>query len=160
MKNMLPLTCRILAVIITLVLANLAHSIELRWLTIADAAVSPAQYIDVGETGRSLGDKYMFDQPLRNANGDIIGTNAGQCTRIKLQASLQCQWTLRVPQGAITVAGEEFEKGESILDIINGEGIYSGISGSMRSFKNRNGSFTQILDFTLPFPPLDIASWK
>ena len=68
MKNILSLMTKTLALIFSLPLANLAHSIEMRWLTVADAAISPALYIDVGETGPSLGDKYTFDHPLHNAH--------------------------------------------------------------------------------------------
>ncbi|NRA42723.1 MAG: dirigent protein, partial [Pseudomonadales bacterium] len=111
-----------------------------RWLTIADAKRSPAEHIDLGKPGDSLGEHYVFDQALLNKDGRDIGNNSGYCVRTKLQHSLQCQWTLTLAEGTIQVAGREFDQGESIIPIVGGSGKFQGIDGYMRSFKNPDGN--------------------
>ena len=119
------------------------------WITIADAKRSPAVYIDGGAAGDSLGDQYIFDQPLLDASGKKIGINSGFCLRTLLNHSLQCQWTLTFKDGSIQVAGREHDQGESTLAIVGGTGIYQHISGEMSSVKNKQGNYRQTLRFTL-----------
>jgi len=114
-------------------------------ITIADARDKPAQYVDNGEPGDSVGDVLTFDQPLLNEDMQEIGNNSGTCIRSRVGHSFQCQWTLTLENGSIQVAGREYDLGTSILSIIGGTGKYSGISGEMESTNNNNGTFTQIL---------------
>ncbi|HEB28313.1 MAG TPA: hypothetical protein ENI05_11155, partial [Porticoccus sp.] len=118
-------------------------------VTIADAKSSPAVLVDIGKTGNSLGDQYIFDQPLLNASGLVIGNNSGVCIRTKLDHSQQCQWTLTLKDGSIQVAGRELDQGESLIAIVGGTGRYKTISGDMGSVKNPDGTFTQTLRFNL-----------
>ncbi len=123
-------------------------------VTIADARSSPAQYIDTGIAGDSVGDILVFDQPLLDNNKQTIGTNSGTCIRTRIAHSFQCQWTLTFASktastGSIQVAGREYDHGISTISIIGGTGIYSGISGEMQSSKNNDGSFTQRLRYTI-----------
>lgn len=119
-------------------------------ITIADARVHKAQLTDLGEPGDSVGDILTFDQPLLDENMNPIGTNSGSCIRTQVGHSFQCQWTLSLAEGDITVAGREFDQGTSTLSIIGGTGIYSGISGEMDSTNNNNnGTFTQTLRYRL-----------
>ncbi len=130
-----------------------ANNTDTKWLTIADAKSSPASYVDVGKKGESLGDQYIFDQPLLDSQGNIIGNNSGFCLRTKLQHSMQCQWTLSLTDGTIQVAGREFDQGESLIPIVGGTSKYQGISGLMHTFKNDDGRFTQTLHYRLPKQP-------
>jgi hypothetical protein len=116
-------------------------------VTIADASASKAQFIDIGEPGDSAGDILVFDQPLLDEYRQQIGTNSGTCTRTRAGHSFQCSWTLTLENGSIQVAGREFDKGKSVISIIGGTGIYSGITGDMESVNNDNGTFTQTLRF-------------
>jgi len=119
-------------------------------VTIADARVNKAHFIDIGEPGNSVGDILTFDQPLLDEQGRKIGTNSGTCTRTRVAHSFQCQWTLTLADGSIQVAGREFDQGVSILDIVGGTGRYRGISGEMRSVNNNDDTFTQTLRYRLP----------
>jgi hypothetical protein len=47
--------------------------------------------------------------------------------------------------GSIQVAGREYDAGTSVISIIGGTGIYSGIKGEMDSTNNNDGTFTQVL---------------
>ena len=116
-------------------------------VTIADARSHPAQLIDLGSTGDTVGDLLVFDQPLLDASMKTLGNNSGTCIRTRPAHSFQCQWTLSLPGGNITVAGREFDTGTSLLSIIGGTGEFTGITGEMESTNNNDGTFTQILRY-------------
>ena len=118
-------------------------------VTIADAQTGPATLVDVGETGDSVGDMVLFDQPLLGEDGAVIGNNSGVCIRTRVGHSYQCQWTLTFDDGSIQVAGREADQGSSAISIVGGTGVYTGISGEMTSTNNNDGTFTQTLRFRL-----------
>ena len=123
-------------------------------VTIADARNNPAQLIDTGEPGDTIGDILVFDQPLLDKDKKEIGNNSGTCIRTRVAFSFQCQWTLTFANkiknnGSILVAGREFDKGTSTVSIIGGTGNYSGISGEMKTTNNNDGTFTQVLSYTI-----------
>lgn len=123
---------------------------ETTLITIADAKTSPAIYMDLPPKGDSLGDQYLFDQPLLNSKRQKIGTNSGFCVRTRLDHSLQCQWTLTLKNGTIEVQGREFDKGISSIAIVGGTGQYRYITGEMESKNNGDGTFLQTLTYSLP----------
>ena len=123
-------------------------------ITIADARNHPAQLIDNGEPGDTVGDILVFDQPLLDKVMKAIGNNSGSCIRTRVGHSYQCQWTLTFDSknqngGSIQVAGRELDKGISNISIVGGTGKYSGIAGKMESTNNNDGTFTQVLYYTL-----------
>ena len=123
-------------------------------ITIADARNNPAQLIDKGEPGDSVGDILIFDQPLLDKDMNVIGNNSGNCIRTRVGHSYQCQWTLTFDSqnqesGSIQVAGREQDKGVSSISIVGGTGKYSGITGAMESTNNNDGTFTQVLYYTI-----------
>ncbi|MDT8283094.1 MAG: dirigent protein [Gammaproteobacteria bacterium] len=129
-------------------------------ITIADAREHPARHIDLGETGDSIGDILVFDQPLLDEQKNIIGNNSGNCIRNRVAHSYQCQWTLTFNSNnettdSIQVAGREYDTGSSNISIVGGSGKYSGISGEMISTNNADGTFTQVLHYRLT---IDFAS--
>lgn len=123
-------------------------------ITIADAREHPAQLIDLGEAGDSIGDILLFDQPLLDINKKTIGNNSGTCIRTRAAHSFQCQWTLTFSNksettGSIQVAGREYDTGSSTISIVGGSGKYFAISGEMTSTNNADGTFTQVLHYRL-----------
>ena len=122
-------------------------------VTIADARTQPATLVDLGETGDSVGDMVVFDQPLLDQDGAVIGNNSGVCIRTRVGHSYQCQWTLTFDDGSIQVAGREADQGSSAISIVGGTGAYTGISGAMISTNNNDGTFTQTLTFRLRQSP-------
>ena len=118
-------------------------------ITVADARIDSAQLIDIGETGDSVGDILVFDQPLLDEQHKPIGNNSGTCVRTRVGHSFQCEWTLTLENGSIQVAGREFDQGASAISIVGGTGAYSGISGDMQSVNNNDGTFTQTLRYRM-----------
>ena len=118
-------------------------------ITIADARSHSAQFVDLGQPGDSVGDMFIFDQPLLDEHENDIGNNSGTCIRTRIGHSFQCQWTLTFENGSIQVAGREFDRGASDIAIVGGTGTYSGISGKMTSVNNNDGTFTQTLYYRL-----------
>lgn len=117
--------------------------------TIADARKHPATYVDVAPKGESIGDMFVFDQPLLDEQKKVIGNNSGFCIRTKLGVASQCQWTLMMAAGSIQVAGRETEKGTSAISVVGGTGMFKGIRGEMQSTNNQNGTFTQVIYYQL-----------
>ena len=118
-------------------------------ITIADARIDKAQFIDIGTPGDSVGDILTFDQPLLDQHMRKIGNNSGTCIRTRPGHSFQCQWTLTLDDGTIQVAGREFDKGASNISITGGTGSYAGITGEMKSVNNNDGTFTQTLIYSI-----------
>jgi hypothetical protein len=131
----------------TLALAACSEETLRTLVTIADARVDTAQYIDTGDPGDSVGDILVFDQPLLDKDMKEIGNNSGTCVRTRVGHSFHCQWTLTFENGTIQVAGREFDQGTSTVSIVGGSGKYSGISGEMESTNNNDGTFTQTLHY-------------
>ena len=114
-------------------------------VTIADGRSGIAQSVDLGETGDSPGDIFVFDQPLLNSNREPIGNNSGFCIRTLPGKFSECQWTLTLENGTITVAGRESDTGTSMIPIIGGSGKYLLARGVLATTPNSDKTYTQIL---------------
>lgn len=118
--------------------------------TIADARSGIATPVDLGPTGDSPGDMFVFDQPLLNEARENIGSNSGYCVRTLPGQFSECQWTLTMANGTITVAGREAEMGTSLVPIIGGTGAFEGASGVLATTPNGDRTFTQVLTLLKP----------
>jgi hypothetical protein len=118
-------------------------------ITIADARSGIAEKIDLGKPGDSPGDMFVFDQPLLDPNHQVIGTNSGFCVRTLPGKFSECQWTLTLPNGTITVAGREADNGTSMIPIIGGSGDYQSATGVLATTPNDNRTYTQVLTLYL-----------
>jgi hypothetical protein len=123
-----------------------AHAKQDRTLiTFADARSGIASPVDLGAPGDSPGDMFVFDQPLLNEAREPIGSNSGYCIRTLPGQFSECQWTLTLADGSITVAGREAEQGTSLVPIIGGTGVYQGVRGVLATTPNGDRTFTQVL---------------
>ena len=118
--------------------------------TIADARSGIATPVDLGPPGDSPGDMFVFDQPLLNEARENIGSNSGYCVRTLPGQFSECQWTLTMANGTITVAGREAETGTSLVPIIGGTGAFEGASGVLATTPNGDRTFTQVLTLLKP----------
>jgi hypothetical protein len=123
------------------------HAGEARVLKTIVDATSGVTRIDLGASGDSPGDMVVFDEALLDETGAKIGSNSGFCVRTLPGQFSECQWTLTLADGAITVAGREADAGLSSVPIVGGTGAYAGASGVMTSAPGANHTFTQVLTF-------------
>ena len=96
--------------------------------------------IDLGESGDSLGDQFIFSGDLFK-HGKKVGIDGGVCTIVRLEpmvsATAQCVATAELPKGQITVQGlltftEETEGEPSFLAITGGTGKYREAQGQLK----------------------------
>jgi hypothetical protein len=118
--------------------------------TIADARSGIAKPVDLGEPGDSPGDMFVFDQPLLNEARETIGNNSGFCIRTLPGQFNECQWTLTMADGTITVAGREADTGTSQIPVVGGSGAYLGVTGVLATTPNGDRTFTQVLTLLKP----------
>jgi hypothetical protein len=118
--------------------------------TLADARSGIATPVDLGPPGDSPGDMFVFDQPLLNEAMENIGSNSGYCVRTLPGQFSECQWTLTMANGTITVAGREADTGTSLIPIIGGSGAFEGASGVLATTPNGDRTFTQVLTLLKP----------
>ena len=89
--------------------------------------------VDLGAKGDSIGDLLVFANGIFDAaNKAQIGTDQGYCVRIIVGKSWECNWTMMLKGGQITVEGPFMDEGDSLFTITGGTGKYAGAKGSMK----------------------------
>jgi hypothetical protein len=89
--------------------------------------------VDLGAKGDSIGDLLVFANGIFDAaNKAQIGSDQGYCVRIIVGKSWECNWTMMLKGGQITVEGPFMDEGDSLLTITGGTGKYAGAKGSMK----------------------------
>jgi allene oxide cyclase len=97
---------------------------------------------DVGMMGDSVGDIFTFSNPVFDkTNTTQVGTDQGYCIRIKAGEAWECEWTVFLMEGQITVTGPFYDAKESTLSVTGGTGEFKNASGEMK------------LGFRTPPPP-------
>jgi hypothetical protein len=87
---------------------------------------------DIGAEGDSVGDILTFaNEVFDEANENKIGTDQGYCFRVEVGKSWECNWTLFLEGGQITVEVPFFDTGDSVLAITGGTGDYADARGQM-----------------------------
>jgi hypothetical protein len=96
-------------------------------------------FLDLGDTGTSVGDQFVFSEVL-SRRGQDVGDSGATCTITELASydtvTSNCVGTLRLRGGQITVQGLVTFQGEDDPDrftiaITGGTGAYRGASGEM-----------------------------
>jgi len=89
--------------------------------------------VDLGPKGDSIGDLLVFANGVfDSANKTQVGTDQGYCVRTIVGKSWECNWTLTLKAGQITVEGPFMDEGDSVFAITGGTGRYAGVKGSMK----------------------------
>ena len=96
--------------------------------------------VDLPPKGDSIGDLLVFANGIFDAaNKAQIGSDQGYCVRIIVGKSWECNWTMILKGGQITVEGPFMDEGDSLLTIekiyVNHNhliGKYAGAKGSMK----------------------------
>ena len=89
--------------------------------------------VDLGAKGDSIGDLLVFANAVFDAaNKAQLGTDQGYCVRTVVGKSWECNWTLTLHAGQITVEGPFMDEGDSLFAVTGGTGKYAGARGSMK----------------------------
>lgn len=97
---------------------------------------------DTGATGDSVGDILTFaNEVYDEQNATKVGDDNGFCFRTVVGAAWECNWTLSLADGQITVEGPFYDTKDSVLSIIGGTGMYANAGGQMTLHaRNAQGS--------------------
>ncbi|HXU32909.1 MAG TPA: allene oxide cyclase family protein [Thermoanaerobaculia bacterium] len=88
---------------------------------------------DLGAKGDSIGDLLTFANEIFDAkNEKKVGSDQGYCLRTVAGKAWECNWTLTLADGQITVEGPFFDTSDSVLAVTGGTGAYSGAKGQMK----------------------------
>lgn len=86
----------------------------------------------LGPKSDNLGDVLTFSNEIFDAsNKHHAGTDQGYCLRVAIGRAFECNWTLKLPDGQITVEGPFYDASDSVLAITGGTGAYVGAGGEM-----------------------------
>jgi len=89
--------------------------------------------VDLGTKGDSVGDMLVFANGVFDAANKVqVGTDQGYCVRTIVGKSWECNWTMTLKGGQITVEGPFQDEGDSLFAITGGTGKYAGAKGSMK----------------------------
>jgi hypothetical protein len=113
--------------------------------TIADATAGTKTSVDQGARGPSQGSIFAFDQPLLDEHHKVIGNNGGFCITVRPGVFSQCQWTLQLKNGTITIGGQEAASGPSTLPVTGTTGAYQQYGGVLVTEPRSDGTFSQIV---------------
>ncbi|MFF5158366.1 hypothetical protein ACFY3N_19370 [Streptomyces sp. NPDC000348] len=107
-----------------------------------EARLQVGEEIDLGATGRSVGDQFVFSGDLASAEGAekrSVGRFGGFCVVTDLERNAgQCTSTAALPEGQITVQGEQTGI-PAPLPVVNA------ITGGTGEFREAHGQMTQRL---------------
>ena len=98
--------------------------------------------VDLGPKGDSIGDLLVFANGVfDSANKTQLGTDQGYCVRTIVGKSWECNWTLMLKAGQITVEGPYSDTSNTTLAITGGTGLYANARGWMAlNYHNKQGT--------------------
>ncbi len=90
--------------------------------------------VDHGDDGPSVGDRYIYRNPLVDDAGEEIGYSSGSCDVVAVEAGADqhyvCYFVISLADGDIITMGEEsLYDASATLAVIGGTGIYTGATG-------------------------------
>ncbi|HEU0113525.1 MAG TPA: dirigent protein [Thermomicrobiales bacterium] len=97
--------------------------------------------VDLGAKGDSVGDTLVWANDVYDAqDANKVGTDQGSCVRTAVGKSWECNWTVFLPDGQISVEGPYYDNSDSTLAIVGGTGKYAGAAGDMTLKARSNGT--------------------
>jgi hypothetical protein len=107
-------------------------------VTVIEHATTDAT-TDTGAAGDSAGDVLTFANDVFDAgDANKVGTDNGYCIRTVAGTAYECNWTVFLPRGQITVEGPFYDAKDSTLAITGGTGRYRHVRGTM-DLQSREG---------------------
>jgi hypothetical protein len=96
---------------------------------------------DTGASGDSVGDILTFANDVFDAkDATKVGTDNGYCLRTVKGGAYECNWTVLLAGGQITVEGPFLDAANSTLAITGGTGRYRDARGSMALQSREKGA--------------------
>ena len=87
----------------------------------------------IGPKSDNLGDILTFNNDIFDATDkQHVGTDQGYCVRVVVGKSFECNFTVLLADGQITVEGPFYDAADSILAVTGGTGAYADTYGEMR----------------------------
>jgi hypothetical protein len=102
---------------------------QARTLHLLERDVEHAE-LDLGAPGLGLGDQFVDTDVLEAPEGEVVGRSAVVCSVVSVAPTLQCQATLVLPEGDLTLAG--------VVDGATGRGT-TAITGGTGSYRQARG---------------------
>ena len=107
-------------------------------VTVIEHATTDAT-ADTGVAGDSAGDVLTFANDVFDAaDANKVGTDNGYCIRTVAGTAYECNFTVFLPRGQITVEGPFYDAKDSTLAITGGTGRYRHVRGTM-DLQSREG---------------------
>jgi hypothetical protein len=87
----------------------------------------------IGPKPDNLGDILTFSNEIFDAaNKHQIGTDQGYCVRVIVGKAFECNFTVLLKDGQITVEGPFYDTSDSVLAVTGGTAAYAHVTGQMR----------------------------
>jgi hypothetical protein len=132
----------LLLVLAALALTAFAAQDQTTTLRVVERATTDV-VTDTGDEGDSVGDILTFANEVYDENNEtMIGTDNGYCIRTAVGAAWECEWTLTLQHGQLSVSGPFLDTGDSVLAITGGTGGYANARGQM-TLRARNPEGTE-----------------
>jgi allene oxide cyclase len=103
--------------------------------------------VDLGESGDSMGDLLVLDNPIYDAADTTqIGTAQGSCVRVDPGVAWECAWTVILDDGQLSMAGPFLDAADASQAVTGGTGAFAGVSGQMTYHaRNAEGSAYELV---------------
>jgi hypothetical protein len=107
-----------------------------------------AAFIDVGASGQSAGDYFMFESQLMyQGHSQVIGRDSGRCTFGP--RTVICDATVQLfGKGKIVVYGAGFGRTDNRYAVTGGTGLYMGVGGQLDVANLRHGDSLLAFEIT------------
>lgn len=100
--------------------------------------------LHIRSKGDSMGDLNPFADPIYDAaNKKQVGSESGSCIRTIVGILWECNWTVFLKGGHISVEGPSYDSGaNAVLAVIGGTGVYRNVRGEL-TVHERNKAGTE-----------------
>jgi allene oxide cyclase len=117
-------------------------------LTVVEIENGDGTYVDVGESGESAGDYFLFEGRLMSADGTTqVGRDSGRC--MIGARTYTCDATASIfNKGKIVVSGAFFRESDTKLAVTGGTGRFKDVGGQLTVTDTADGNSLLIFELT------------
>jgi len=113
-------------------------------LNVVEHATTDDIRIHGGSAADNIGDVVTFTNDIYNSsNTKRLGQDHGFCIRLAVGKSMECHWTLMLPEGQIIADGPVFDHTDTLMAVTGGTGEWVGARGevSIHARDPKNSSY-------------------